>query len=592
MKVLFVNLYDFTSSRASLPLGIQSLYLLLENKSDFDAEICDFNKLYDNNLLTDNNFQENINDMANYIISREAKIVSIYTMCNNYHIALLLCRELNKLKSDIFVILAGPQATMVARETLMKYEYVNYIALGEGEDTILPILQGIVNNNLDNVNGVAYRKHNGVIDINWDKTKFVDINKLEIFDIEEFYRDEEIINIEVGRGCPFHCSFCSTKNFWCNNYRLKSVERIIQELEFYIDKYQMKSFVFQHDLFTYNRKYIIKFCDEILERGIDIKWACSSRIDVINEEMISKMSLSGCNCIYFGIETGSQDIQDIINKNIKIEKVEETARLVKKYNIDSIFSFIYGFPSESEHDLNQTLQLIYKLKKIEAENKKVKNTIQLWPLNFLPGTEMGEEYKDKLIFQKTSRTDFSYNKYIDNEEVSRIISNDKDVFINYYNLPKNYSERYMYLSPFIMGLFNNFYKYSTSSIDMIIEYYNGNILKMYDDILGCCLEQITKFFNVKANKYKMKEEISILFTIFETFLKKKDINILRPDVYEIFIFERDIFDFIHFEFENKKIKNYHYNVYDFLSNQNISLQKQNNCLKFIKDEYGARIQKV
>ncbi|WP_242855957.1 B12-binding domain-containing radical SAM protein [Ruminiclostridium josui] len=219
-KVMFINLYDFSSlKRIQTPLGLLSLYFILKKKTDYDVEICDFNDVYYDGILQDDGFQKNIDCMVDYIIGKNPDLISVYTMCNNYHIALFLCEAIRKKNPNIITLLAGPHATMVAEETLSGFNSIDYIGLGEGEETIVPILNGIFNNNVEGIAGLAYRDSEGKIIVNWNRTDIADIENLEVIDFTKVGVEADKIralgsvDIEGGRGCPFRCAFCSTQKF-------------------------------------------------------------------------------------------------------------------------------------------------------------------------------------------------------------------------------------------------------------------------------------------------------------------------------------------------------------------------------------------
>ena len=122
---------------------------------------------------------------------------------------------------------------------------------------------------------------------------------------------------------------------------------------------------------------------------MEIKWGCSSRIDTIDDELLNIMSRAGCNTIFFGVESGSQRMQKILKKNLDLNIMDKLIASLKKYNIEPIFSFIYGFPREKPADIEMTLDLYYKIYEAYRNNFfKRKAFIQLHKLMFLPGTDI------------------------------------------------------------------------------------------------------------------------------------------------------------------------------------------------------------
>lgn len=127
------------------------------------------------------------------------------------------------------------------------------------------------------------------------------------------------ISIEGGRGCPFNCSFCSTSGFWGRKYRIKPVDDLIYEMKKLNKIYKFKFFNIQHDLFTANRKAIVAFCNKIIDERLNLSWGCSSRVDVLDYDLIELMAKANCKSMFLGIETGSKRMQKILNKNLNID---------------------------------------------------------------------------------------------------------------------------------------------------------------------------------------------------------------------------------------------------------------------------------
>ena len=159
------------------------------------------------------------------------------------------------------------------------------------------------------------------------------------------------LNIETGRGCPYNCTFCSTKTFWNRKVRLKSIDRLINEIKYYDNNYSINNFGFIHDLFTARKQHIMEFCKKLVDLRLNINWTCDTRADTLDEEIVKLMAKAGCNRITLGVETGSDRMQQIINKNLTISKIKETIKLLDKYNIKMKICVMYGFPEEEERDL-------------------------------------------------------------------------------------------------------------------------------------------------------------------------------------------------------------------------------------------------
>jgi radical SAM superfamily enzyme YgiQ (UPF0313 family) len=372
MDIVFVNSINFVQQVDSLNSGTLILAKILKNNK-FNSTIIDFDALlYNGEFVLGRDINETLNKMVKYIIDYNPKIVSFYTMCNSYPFTIKLAEELKRHNTSIKILLGGPQATLTARETLQAFEFIDAIGIGEGEETIVPIVNNLINSlSLSGLRGVAYRGHEGVI-IN-ETVINKNLDELPILDLDLMNPKiiPKKINIDVGRGCPFSCTFCSTSLFWKRQYRLKSIEKIINEIKELNSKYGICEFSFTHDMFTMNKVTIKNFCENLSKENLNITWSCSARVDTLDEDLILNMKKAGCKNIFLGIETGSDKIQKRINKNINLNNALNTIKILKKHSVDMTISLIYGFFDETYEDIQDTLNFILELIKLKIK------TIQL-----------------------------------------------------------------------------------------------------------------------------------------------------------------------------------------------------------------------
>lgn len=273
---------------------------------------------------------ENIQEMAEYICRLNPRIASFYTICNTYPITILLAEKIKEINSEITVVFGGPQATLTSKETLENYPFVDIVARGEGETYITELVSAILKkSSLATVKGVAYRDEKGSICLTEMPSiiKGEELKEYTVLDLEQqpIVNKSRAYSVEAGRGCPYGCSFCSTSIFWGRNFRIKPIEDIIYEVKYLRENYGIKRFRLEHDLFTANRNYIIQFCHALKKENLDITWGCSSRIDILDEDMMQNLKEAGCNSIYIGFETGSQNMQK------KLKKIYELKMQTKSY---------------------------------------------------------------------------------------------------------------------------------------------------------------------------------------------------------------------------------------------------------------------
>ncbi|MGB8451393.1 MAG: radical SAM protein [Anaerocolumna sp.] len=568
MKIVFANLCDYQNifKDSQVPLGILSLATIIKNAGKYEAGVIDFNRLYcEHFFVVSNILDQNISRDAGYLLEQGPDVISLYTMCNTYHVALLLALKIKGLNDKIKVLFGGPQATLAADKTLEKYNCVDAIGLGEGENTIISILNGIESGDLSNVNGIAY-KDEGKITVRRNEDLIGNLDELPMIDLDLYHHKlENRISMDIGRGCPYNCIFCSTKLFWKRKFRIKSAKRILEEIVYYRNKFNFKEFNFEHDLFVANRKLVMDLCKMLKEGNINISWACSARVDTIDEELLQVMGSAGCEEIFFGIESGSEKIQKYIKKNLDLAQIGQLPLLLHKYNIKGTFSFIYGFPKENEKDIDDTLKLIYRIyDKCHKDVTEERLKLQLHKIMFLPKTEITEKHMDKLVHPKDFSMEIfeSLDSWRD-ERLSEMIK-DVDLFPNLCYIPSPLADKIKNLDKFYHLVF-------IKCIALFDITYKFLLEEMKDSCLG-----VFYAFRSVISEQEMMENYKIYFKEHNIFVDRM-IEVLERFIGEypfvwietealnaMFHFERDIYQLL-FKSRNEKknidvIREYSYDV--------------------------------
>lgn len=451
-----------------------------------------------------NEYNKFADDICNRVLAYNPKIVSFYCRGSEYHILIDLARRIKKNSSEISIIFGGPQAELTAEDTLRNFLCVDYICCGEGENTIVPLLNFILHKNdvfsVQTIPGLVYRNERGAVLKNELPNLLPDnyTRNYLYYDLVPYdlVKDSRSVTIDVGRGCPFSCTFCSTKTFWKQKYRLRDLSNTIYEIEYVVKHFGNKLFSFSHDLFTVNKSRVLDFCDKILEIRNDIKWTCSARIDCVDENMIKRMVDAGLVGIYYGIESGSERIQKIINKNLCIKRCLDIVKYSIKNKINVTVSFIYGFPDETYDDLNKTLKLMHQLMIIGAD-------VQLHYLTFERGSKMYDDYKQELTYSSGDRyNDFGVTELSHEIQVcpeifstfwnySSVIRNEMKYLVTFHTIGREYLETYILL------------------ISIFIEK-GMSYVEVYKLIIGVIQDSLTRFEQKKVTINK-----SICYFIFK-----------------------------------------------------------------------------
>jgi radical SAM superfamily enzyme YgiQ (UPF0313 family) len=160
--------------------------------------------------------------------------------------------------------------------------------------------------------------------------------------------------IVTSRGCPAGCKYCIKHVSYQNSVRVRSAENIVEELE-YLGKLGITNIHMYADLFTVNRDHVVSLCKLIIERGLKIRWTCNSRVDYVDEEMLTLMGQAGCWLISWGIESANEMILKRARKGYKKEQAFKALKWAKTAGIKNWGYFIIGLPGETEESIQETM---------------------------------------------------------------------------------------------------------------------------------------------------------------------------------------------------------------------------------------------
>ena len=281
-------------------------------------------------------------------------------------------RELKRLEPDIPIIVGGPHPTFMYEEALDSGADV--VVLGEGEYTMRELVEvierhGLNHERLRDVRGIAFRDRDGRTVVtpprppieNLDKLPFPARHLLPMDRYTLFGKPIKVAHVMASRGCPYGCIYCITSYFWGRRIRFRSAKSVADEVEEIVDRYRARYIVFADDELTVGRKFVYDFVNEMRSRGLDIEFACGSRVDHVTKDYMKFLYDNGCVALYFGVESASQETLNRIGKRITIEQVRRVFRWKKELGGFATASFILGFPWETPEDMKRTVEFAIEL---------------------------------------------------------------------------------------------------------------------------------------------------------------------------------------------------------------------------------------
>ncbi|OGL42697.1 MAG: hypothetical protein A2042_01685 [Candidatus Schekmanbacteria bacterium GWA2_38_11] len=332
----------FSTKEKRFPLGLGFLISVLKEAGH--------NVYFLDNYLNPTNFYE-----TDYLIENKIDMVGIYASTICYRDTLKMFHALEKMrrkgKWKGKIVVGGPH-TSVAPDTIP--DFVDYIVQGEGEKAVLDVIDGKTE---------RFARGERIEDLDslpmpaWDY--FV---KLPYCDSVEWIKDRPIFNMNTSRGCPFSCNFCSVGSIWGKTYTFMSSRRIYNDIVYLKKKYNIKGIYFREDNFTLSKKRLTDFCELLLKNNVNIKWACETRVDALENNVIKLMHRAGCRALYIGIESGSERLLSFIKKNISFEDVKRVFKKCREIGIKTAASFMVGIPTETLEERTQTLALSEEIK--------------------------------------------------------------------------------------------------------------------------------------------------------------------------------------------------------------------------------------
>lgn len=364
MKVLFVNppqtasKYKFMGVIAP-PLGIAYMARVLQ-ENNIDVEILDAS-------AEDMDFK----DVEKELLKRKPDLVALTALTPTIGRALETAQVVKETLPDSIVVMGGYHPTFNFIETL-EDENVDIVIRGEGEYIMLNLVQALENqSSLHDVKGIVFEdKNSKEIVVNpeapliqdLDELPFPALNLLPMKKYRLLDMDTHMTTMITTRGCPMQCSFCSSAAMHGKKIRERSVENIVDEIEYLKTNYDIDTIAFMDDTFTLKKRKVMAICDEILKRNIEIMWGCTSRVDTLDEKLLKKMKEAGCITIFIGVESADQQQLDNMCKNTTIAKIENAFKIAHKLKIRTIASVALGMPGDTKEIMNKTVKFVHKLK--------------------------------------------------------------------------------------------------------------------------------------------------------------------------------------------------------------------------------------
>jgi radical SAM superfamily enzyme YgiQ (UPF0313 family) len=284
----------------------------------------------------------------------------------------IVTRHLKEVLPEARFLAGGAYPSIFPRETLESIPF-DFVLTGEAEESVVE-LAGLLDSGEDHtrVRNLVYRDGDDIME-NPRRPVPDDLDALpfparDVVDYDSYLREGmSEFGMVTTRGCPFKCIYCkpSTDMIFGGGIRYRSAEKVVEEAEQLAELRSTRKLpiFFKDDTITmHNTAWFEKFRDLLKERNLQLCWHCNSRVDTVTRDKIDMMAQSGCHCISFGVESGSQKILDFYRKGTTPEQAEKAFGWCHEFGVEATANLMIGFPMENEDDLKATYEHLKRLK--------------------------------------------------------------------------------------------------------------------------------------------------------------------------------------------------------------------------------------
>lgn len=310
----------------------------------------------------------------NYLLLHQPRIVGLTATTIAVSDAAKVSRIVKKILPGSLTVIGGPHISCTPEATIRRYTEFDVGAIGEGEITMLDLLNmsNFSQSNFIKINGLIWKDGDNVQfsnprelikDLDWLPLPAIDLfPDLSSSYIPPFFsvKRTPAVSFMTTRGCPGQCTFC-TNAVHGRVIRQYSLDYIFELIYLLTKQYGIKEFEINDDTFTFDRKRVMAFCERLLRENIDLTWSCRSRINGITLEMLNLLKKAGCWQIAYGIESGDEGMLKKIKKAVTLEQIHKTIKMTKDVGIHIKGFFMMGLPEETHESMKKTFALALSL---------------------------------------------------------------------------------------------------------------------------------------------------------------------------------------------------------------------------------------
>lgn len=336
-------------------------------------------------------------------IEKQNPAVIVSRIClPSYYNDLEIMDKIKETFSDVPLIGWGGICKVFPEEVFKESQLDIIFRVVELEEILPEFIKAYEENRIGNVPGISFKKNGEIFHAsNRPFNKNLDaipIPAYHLLNMKKYVAQESryvpggskdkfipFFSVSGSRGCSFNCVYCPYPTTY-GPWRGRSPEKIVDEIEVLVRKYDIHTIWFHDQTFSMIPKRTIRLCNDIIRRGLDIHWATETRVDRLTPEVLRKMKESGCSRLEVGVETGDPTLLKTVGKRgLTIERVEKTLSAIQKEGIIVETNFLVGLPGETWDGIKKSVELIRRI------NPDILTAMIVTPYPGTPLYKMAEE---------------------------------------------------------------------------------------------------------------------------------------------------------------------------------------------------------
>jgi anaerobic magnesium-protoporphyrin IX monomethyl ester cyclase len=277
---------------------------------------------------------------------------------------LALADEIKTIHPEVKTAVFGTHVTALAQDCLADVKGLDFIIRNEPEETLAELINVLEKGgSIDTAAGISFKDPAGAVVHNPPRAFIANPDSLpfpawHLLDLDKYklpLLGEKFLILSPIRGCPYPCTFCTARTYYGSKLRKRSIQRVIDEIEYDRDRFGIREFFIWADTFTADREYVVCFCRKVIDSRLSIRWTCNSRVDTVDPELLALMARAGCWMISYGIESANQKVLDAAGKRISTGQSRKAVEAAKAAGIKVSGHFVLGLPGDTPDSVKETI---------------------------------------------------------------------------------------------------------------------------------------------------------------------------------------------------------------------------------------------